>query len=52
VVRVPHDSAVERRTTPVTLNGVELAAWLEGQLPEVEAQLDQTLNVLEARKAR
>ena len=36
----------------VTLDGAEVAAWLEGRLSDVELQLDQALNALKARRAR
>ena len=37
---------------PVTLNGAEIAAWLEGRLSDVEPQLDQALNTLKTRHSR
>ena len=37
---------------PVTLDGAEVAAWLEGRLSDVDNQLDQALNALNARRRR
>jgi hypothetical protein len=37
---------------PVTLDGVEVAAWLEGRLSDVDHQLHQALNALKARRRR
>lgn len=36
---------------PVTLNGAEVAGWLEGRLSDVSNQLDHTLNLLKTPRA-